>query len=66
MKSVRILLALAVASFCAGSLLADDKPAKTEKPPCCAAAEKEGKKCEKPCCVEAAKAGKACEHCSKK
>jgi hypothetical protein len=65
MKTLRLIVAFAVAGFVAAALQAEDKkeaPAdKAAK--CCAKAAEDGKACTHGCCVEAAKAGNNCERC---
>jgi hypothetical protein len=66
MKSIRLILALAVAGFVATAIQAEE--AKKESPPsksagCCAKADAKGEKCTHECCAEAAKAGNNCEKC---
>lgn len=67
MKTIRLMLALAVVGVAAALVQADDH-AKDAAPAskqagCCAKAEAAGKTCEHNCCVEAAKAGNNCEKC---
>ncbi len=65
MKSIRFLLALAVASFVTTAFVtAQEQPKKEEtKAKCCVKAEKNGEKCTHECCATAAKDGKNCEKC---
>lgn len=66
MKTIRLILTLAVVGFVAAAIQAadDKKPAVASKPaPCCAKAEAAGEKCGHSCCAEAAKAGNNCEKC---
>jgi len=65
MKTLRLILTLAVAGFIAAAVQAEDKkdaPA-SKQAGCCAKAEAKGEKCTHECCVEAAKAGNNCEQC---
>ena len=58
MKSLKVILTLAVASAFFASFARADEPKKEgQKAKCCQNAEKDGKKCEHSCCVDAAKAG---------
>jgi len=67
MKSIRLLLALAFASFLATALVNAEEAKKEEaKAKCCMKAEKKGEKCTHECCTAAAKDGKACEKCTPK
>ena len=66
MKSLRLILALAVVGFVAAVAQADE--AKKEAPAsktakCCARAAEAGEKCGHGCCGEAAKEGNNCEKC---
>ena len=66
MKSLRLVLALAVAGFIAAAVQAGEE--KKEAPAskaagCCAKSEAKGEKCTHECCTEAAKAGNNCEKC---
>jgi hypothetical protein len=65
MKSLRLILALAVAGFIAAAVQAgEEKKEPVSKPAgCCAKAEAKGEKCTHECCAEAAKAGNNCEKC---
>jgi hypothetical protein len=67
MKSIRLLLALAVASLLTASFVKAEDAKKDEgKAKCCLKAEKKGEKCSHDCCVAAAKEGKNCEKCGGK
>lgn len=64
MKSIRILLVLAIASFLSTAFLrAEEAKNEGTKAKCCVKAEKKGEKCSHECCVAAAKEGKNCEKC---
>lgn len=66
MKTIRLILVLAVTGFVAAALQAGEekKEAPVSKPAgCCAKAEAKNEKCGHGCCVEAAKAGNNCEKC---
>jgi hypothetical protein len=64
MKTLRLVLTLAVVSFVAAAVQAEEKAAPASKQAgCCAKAEGKGEKCTHDCCVEAAKAGNNCEKC---
>ena len=66
MKNLRLVLALAVASFVAAAVHAEEKKdaaVVSKQAGCCAKAEAKGEKCTHECCVEAAKAGNNCEKC---
>jgi hypothetical protein len=62
MKTIRLVLTLAVVSFVTAAVQAEDAPA-SKPAKCCAKAEGKGEKCTHDCCVEAAKAGNNCEKC---
>jgi hypothetical protein len=67
MKTLRLSLALIIASFAFANLVRaeDEKPAgKPAK--CCAKAAADGKTCTHECCEAAAKDGKNCEKCGGK
>ncbi|MDI1251297.1 MAG: hypothetical protein PSV13_20710 [Lacunisphaera sp.] len=67
MKNIRIILALALASFFATALVNAEEAKKEEtKAKCCMKAEKAGEKCTHECCTAAAKDSKACEKCAPK
>jgi hypothetical protein len=62
MKSIRLLLTVAIVGLAAAVLQAGEN--KESKPAgCCAKAEAKGEKCTHECCAEAAKAGNNCEKC---
>lgn len=66
MKTIRLVLTLAVASFIAAAVQAEDQKADAPAPKqakCCVKAEAKGEKCTHDCCVEAAKDGNNCEKC---
>ncbi len=64
MKNIRLLLALAVASFVTVNFVnAVEAHKEAAKAKCCMNAEKKGEKCGHECCVAAAKDGKGCEKC---
>ncbi|HWA26147.1 MAG TPA: hypothetical protein VG734_10825 [Lacunisphaera sp.] len=63
MKSLRLILALAIAGFVAAAVQAEDAP--VSKPAkCCAKAAEKGETCTHECCIEAAKAGNNCTKCN--
>lgn len=64
MKTIRLILALAVVGFVTAGLQAADEKKESKTAPCCAKAEAKGEKCGHGCCVEAAKAGNNCESCN--
>ena len=72
MKNIRLLLALAVASFLTAALVNAEEPKKQEakkagtEAKCCLKAEKNGEKCTHECCVAAAKDHMNCEKCGGK
>ena len=65
MKNLRLILALAAASFVAAAVQAEEKQAApaAKEAKCCAQAEAKGEKCSHECCVEAAKTGDNCTKC---
>lgn len=68
MKSLRLSLALLVASFVFSNLARaeEPKPAADKPAKCCAKAAADGKSCTHECCAAAAKDGKNCEKCGGK
>ncbi|MEZ0217031.1 MAG: hypothetical protein ACAH89_07845 [Rariglobus sp.] len=67
MKTLRLSLALIVASFAFANLVRaeDTKPA-AKPAKCCEKAAADGKACTHSCCASAAKDGKNCEKCGGK
>lgn len=61
MKSLRLILALAIAGFVAAAAQADEKESKPAK--CCAKAAEKGEACTHECCMAAAKEGNNCVKC---
>ena len=63
-KTLRIVLALGIASMTGLSLAsAGDKEAADNTPKCCAKAAEKGEACKHECCVKAKEAGEACASC---
>lgn len=62
MKSIRLLLTVAIVGFAAAALQAGSN-AESKAAGCCAKAEAKGEKCSHGCCVEAAKEGNNCAKC---
>ncbi|MFZ5495248.1 MAG: hypothetical protein ACOZE5_07915 [Verrucomicrobiota bacterium] len=63
MKTLRMILALAIVGFVAAALQAGEEKKESKAAGCCAKAEAKGEKCTHECCAEAAKAGNNCEKC---
>ncbi|HUG12345.1 MAG TPA: hypothetical protein VMM36_15110 [Opitutaceae bacterium] len=62
-KTLRIVLALGIASVLGLSFAsAGDKEA-GDKPKCCAMAAEKGEECKHECCVKAKEAGESCASC---
>lgn len=63
-KTLRIVLALGIASMMGLSFATagEQKPA-VEQPKCCAKAAEKGEACKHECCVKAKAAGEVCKEC---
>jgi hypothetical protein len=62
MKTIRLILTVAVVGFAAAALQAGENK-ESKAAGCCAKAAAKGEKCTHECCAEAAKAGNNCEKC---
>ena len=63
MKTIRLIVAIAVAGLAAAALSAGEAGQESKAAGCCAKAQAKGEKCGHGCCVEAAKEGNNCTKC---